>query len=169
MHAFTPGEIRLRTASDVDVPAIIGTLRANLADRSLFQRTAADVRRRIDEFMVAVSSDEVVGCSCLHLCRCDLAELSTVVIRPELQGRGIGGMLVAASLAHANRIGCARVWLGTLKPRYFARYGFEVISRWDLPLPVLLQKVPGIFHQPPARWSAALLGKLVYMQRFRSS
>jgi amino-acid N-acetyltransferase len=155
----------IRDACRSDVAGIAAVLRANLSDPSLFQRSAADLERSIRDFRVAVLGDQVVGCVCLHYDRADLAELGTVAVHPSQQGRGVGSRLVAESLACADGKGCRRVWLATTKPGYFGRFGFCVVSPWGLPWLVLLSKLPRVFRQRPARWSAVLGGRLVYMQR----
>jgi hypothetical protein len=76
----------------------------------------------------------------------------------------------AADLARLRRADEARfdrVWLGTTKPQFFARFGFAPFSRWDLPLVVLLGKLPGVFRQPVARWPGALFGQFAYLRRDR--
>jgi hypothetical protein len=55
-------------------------------------------------------------------------------------------------------------WLATAKPSYFARFGFQPISRFQLPIRVLWTKLRLIFQQPPARWLPALLGRHTFMR-----
>lgn len=156
----------IRAAVETDVPAIVSVLRANRSDRSLFQRSMGDIRRHVGEFLVGVTvTGEVVGCACLHLTRNGLGDISTVAVHPRYQGRGIGRRLVEESLIQAERRSFARLWLGTAKPGYFREFGFEPMSRWNLPILVLVEKLPPVFRQRITRWPAVLLGKLTYMQR----
>jgi N-acetylglutamate synthase-like GNAT family acetyltransferase len=148
-----------------DVAGIAAVLRANWSDPSLVQRPAADLKRSIRDFLVAVLGDEVVGCACLQRDRADSAELGTVAVHPSQQGRGVGSRLVAGALARADMAGCRRVWLATTKPGYFGRFGFNGVLPWDLPWLVILSRLPRVFRQPPARWPAVLRGRLVYIQR----
>jgi amino-acid N-acetyltransferase len=160
-----PVSAAIRKACRSDVAGIAAVVRANLSDPSLFQRSEADLGRSINDFLVAVLGDEVVGCASLHSDRADLAELGTVAVHPSQQGRGVGSRLVAESLAHTDVAGCRRVWLATTKPGYFGRFGFNSVSPWGLPWLVLLSKLPRVFRQPLARWRVVLRGRLAYMQR----
>jgi N-acetylglutamate synthase-like GNAT family acetyltransferase len=107
----------------------------------------------------------VVGCAELHPYAGQLAEILSVAVQPAAQGRGIGRLLVQASLARAGRVGIGRVWLATLKPSYFARLGFRPFWRWELPSAVLLVKLTQVFLQPPRRWGPALVGRQTFMLR----
>jgi amino-acid N-acetyltransferase len=149
------------------VAGIAALLQANVADPSLFRRSVANLKRSINGFRVAVLDGKIVGCACLQFDLPDLAELATVAVDPSLQGQGIGHRLIAESLAFADEAGCRRLWLATLKPDYFVRFGFKPMSQWRLPLLVLLARLPKVFHQPLARWPTALLGRIVCMQRAR--
>jgi GNAT superfamily N-acetyltransferase len=55
---------------------------------------------------------------------------------PEARGRGFGGSVLAALVAHAATHGAARVWCNarTAAMTLYAREGFEVVSEeWDEP------------------------------------
>lgn len=158
--------VTVHAATECDVDDMVAVLRANQADPSLFQRSPANVRMRLPDFLLARdSSDRVVGCAALHQYAAHLAEILSVAVQPAAQGRGIGRLLVEASLARAGQSGIGRVWLATLKPSYFARFGFRPISRWELPAAVLLVKLTQVFHQSPRRWGPALVGRQTFMLR----
>ncbi len=158
--------ITVHPAAQCDVDDIVAVLRANQADPSLFRRSPANVQMRLSDFLVARdSSDRMVGCAALHQYAAHLAEILSVAVQPAAQGRGIGRLLVEASLARAGQANISRVWLATLKPSYFAHFGFRPISRWELPVSVLLAKLTQVFLQPPRRWSPALVGRQTFMLR----
>ncbi len=56
------------------------------------------------------------------------------------------------------------LWLGTEKVDYFRRFCFQPISRWDLPLSILLRKLWLVFGTPIDRWAPALFGRHVIMR-----
>lgn len=158
--------VTTRAATEGDVGDIVAALRANRADPSLFQRSPANVRRWISDFLVARDgAGRVLGCAALHRHGADLAEVLSVAVLPAAQGQGIGGLLAEAVLARAGRAGFGRVWLATLKPGYFARFGFRPISRWALPSTVLLVKAIQVFRQAPRHWVPALVGRQTFMLR----
>ena len=52
------------------------------------------------------------------------------------RGRGIGSRLVQTCLAEARALGLSEIFLLTLVPEFFQRFGFRVVSREDL-LPIV--------------------------------
>ena len=162
--------VTVHAATECDVDDIVAVLRANQADPSLFQRSPANVQVWLPDFLVARdSSDRVVGCAALHRHAAHLSEILSVAVQPAAQGQGTGRLLVEASLARAAEAGIARLWLATLKPSYFARFGFRPISRWELPATVLLLKLTQVFLQSPRRWCPALVGRQTFMLRASGS
>ncbi|WP_194831794.1 GNAT family N-acetyltransferase [Nocardia sp. XZ_19_369] len=145
-----------------------GQLAANAADASLFQQSSGRIRRNLDDFVVAVKAGQHVGCAALQHHTRTNAEILAVAVVPDTQGRGAGGMLVRACMTEAARAGATFVWLATEKPDYFARYGFRRMSKWRLPLRIVLHKLWLVFEQPAPRWLPALFGRHTFTCR-RSS
>ncbi|HEY3604168.1 MAG TPA: ribosomal protein S18-alanine N-acetyltransferase [Sporichthyaceae bacterium] len=61
-------------------------------------------------YRVLLEGDEVVGYAGLAVVA-DSADVQTVAVRADRQGRGLGGLLLGALLAEADRRGCAEVLL----------------------------------------------------------
>lgn len=161
-----PEEVIVRAATLADVEAIVAVLRANLADPSLFQRSAAEITAQLSEYLIAEEHlGVIVGCAALHCYHDQSAELHSVAVLPERQGLRIGEQLVWAGLQQAVKYGVAKVWLGTMKPGYFARFGFVPMWRGRIPLRIMLPKIKSVFSQPRARWLPALLGSYTFMER----
>lgn len=161
-----PEEVIVRAAVHTDVEAIVAVLCANRAAPSLFQRSAAEIIAQLPEYLIAEDrTGAIVGCAALHCYQDQSAELHSVAVLPERQGLRVGAQLVQAGVHRAAQCGVAKVWLGTLKPAYFARFGFVPMWRWHLPLSILLPKIKSVFAQPPARWLPALLGSHTFMVR----
>jgi predicted N-acetyltransferase YhbS len=55
--------------------------------------------------------------------------LAALVVLPEHRGLGIGSDLVARLLREAERLGYPEVFLGTGTPRFYARFGAEIIDQ----------------------------------------
>ena len=119
------------TANDVD--AVIATIHANRGDSAMFLRGYLDVRQHLSDFIVAKQpAGRVLGCAAVHAYSPTLAEILSVSVLPRFQGRRVGQLLMEHALDKARAQGFKRVWLATSKPEYFARFGFQTISRWDL-------------------------------------
>ncbi len=144
----------IRRAKPTDAPTIEHVLTANRADPSLFQQPLRRIRRQINDFVVAESGGEIVGCAALHWHRADNVEILAFAVLPEHHGAGIGKALMTACLEVTD--GSGTVWLSTRKPGYFDRFGFRSVSMWSMPLTVLLTKVRLIFEQPLRRWLTAV-------------
>lgn len=115
--------------------------------------------------MARDATGRVFGCAALHRDSQVLAELLSVAVLPDTQGTGIGARLVEACTARARAQKIRQLWLATLKPGYFSRFGFRTIPRSRLPATVLFGKVALLVRQPPGRWRDALLGREVFMMR----
>jgi len=148
-----------------DVEAIVATIEANRDDPAMFLRSRSDVGQHVSDFIVAKESDgQVIGCAAVHKHTTFVTEILSVSVLPGFQGRRVGQLLVETALKKARAHGSVQSWLTTSKPGYFARLGFEPMSRWDLPVSVLLAKLRQVFTQPLARWLPALFGRFTFME-----
>lgn len=160
---MTP-DIIIRPAREDDVKGLRAALLANRGDPSLFLRSEQNLRRCLGGFVLAGDAGRVVGCAALHAYSPSLAELLSVAVLPECQGQGVGARLVRECLERAKAQPFYCVFLATSKVTYFARFGFQPYSRWQLPSVVLLRKLGQVFHQRPARWLPTLLGRHTFMR-----
>jgi N-acetylglutamate synthase-like GNAT family acetyltransferase len=156
--------IIVRPAREDDVKGIQAALLANCGDPSLFLRSKQNLRACLGDLVIAEDAGRVVGCAALHAYSPALAEVHSVAVLPECQGQGVGVRLVRECLERAKAQSFCRVFLGTTKVTYFARFGFRPFSRWELPSLVLLRKLGQVFHQRPARWLPTLLGRHTFMR-----
>lgn len=136
---------RLQDASDV-----CDLVNSLSSDGTLLPRPFSEICENIRDFTVAESADGVfLGCGALHLYGPHLAEVRSIVVRPEAQGQGAGGRLLLALLdeAEEHAVGC--VCLFTRIPDYFFRYGFRVVeNRLALPDKIYkdCQKCPRLYR-----------------------
>jgi len=163
-QAVSGTECIIAAAAAADASGIVAVLDANRHDPSLYLRSERDVLGHAGEFVVARDAfGRIVGCAALHRDSAGLAEVLSVAVLPTAQGKGVGGRLVEACERRARAQGIPRLWLATLKPGYFARFGYRPIPLWWLPPAVLLGKLALVVRQPPDRWRNALLGREVFM------
>jgi amino-acid N-acetyltransferase len=153
----------IRRAVTGDVAAIEAVLRANADDPSLFQQSASQIRRTLGDFLVIEDEGSILGCAALCRHSDILGEILAVAVHPGAQGAGVGSTLVRAAIELAGRSGLRRIWLGTARPAYFARFGFRPISRWSLPIGLLFHKLRLALQQPPRRWLPAIFGRHRFM------
>ncbi len=120
--------ITLRPALPRDVPRIAELVGAHVADRRLLAKDLVTLYEDVQEFVVAIDGDLVVGAGALHVMWADLGETRTVVVDPAVQGCGVGRRLVATLLERARALGLSRLFCLTFETEFFARLGFEPIE-----------------------------------------
>lgn len=124
----SPIPVAVRRARTSDVPAIRALVDTYAPDRRLLGKATVTLYEDIQEFVVADTGSEVVGCGALHVMWADLAEVRTVAVAPDRIGRGIGGAIVAALIRRAEELGVSRVFCLTFEVEFFAKMGFSVIA-----------------------------------------
>jgi amino-acid N-acetyltransferase len=76
---------------------------------------------------------EFLGCGALHLYGPHLAEVRSIVVKPEAKGLGAGGQLIHALLEEAADHSIMSVCLFTRIPEFFDHFGFRVANREAMP------------------------------------
>ncbi|HNZ48448.1 MAG TPA: N-acetyltransferase [Candidatus Hydrogenedentes bacterium] len=107
------------------------------AARQVLPRELSEMLENARDFFVYVDEEGVGGMAALHIDLVDLAEVRSLVVRDRLRGRGIGSMLVEATVEEARQLQIARVYAFTRQPEFFKRLGFEVVDRAELPYKAL--------------------------------
>ena len=139
--------MRTRLARPEDVAAISRIISGFVEQGLLLPRSPEEVRAHLDRFIVltemvpatdgphgaAAASERLLGCVALESYGRDLAEVRSLAVRPDEQGRGIGGRLLEAALRTARRRKIARVFAVTHAPALFERHGFAATVREMVP------------------------------------
>jgi amino-acid N-acetyltransferase len=109
-----------------------------IASGDLLPRTAEDVRRDLDRYVVVANGEAIVGMGALKPYSPDLAEVIAVAVRPSHQGAGVGRLLVQQLIERARRLGIHEVFALTRKPFFFHRLGFRPADKSLFPQKVWL-------------------------------
>ncbi|MGK2943326.1 MAG: N-acetyltransferase [Desulfuromonadales bacterium] len=102
-------------------------------DGLVLPRSLMDIFEAIRDFYVFVEDGRVVGAAALNICWEDLAEVRSLVVDENHNGRGIGRYLVEACIAEARQLGIGRVFALTYQQTFFEKLGFQVIEKSELP------------------------------------
>jgi amino-acid N-acetyltransferase len=102
-------------------------------DGTLLPRTLPEICENIRDFVVVENAGRILGCGALHLYGPHLAEVRSIAVRPEEKGVGAGRLLIDALLKQASRQEVTCVCLFTRIPSFFARMGFAVATREQIP------------------------------------
>jgi amino-acid N-acetyltransferase len=116
-----------------DVPAVAALVERYARRGEVLPRLPQDVYETVREWVVAKQEDGLVGCGSLVVLWADMAEIRSLVVTPELHGRGIGGQIVRRLLADAAALEIPQVIALTRRPDFFARLGFNKVARESLP------------------------------------
>lgn len=99
----------------------------------LLPRTIGEIYETLRDFHVYIDGQGVSGCCALHIDLEDLAEIRSLVVRPELRGQHIGQRLVNACIEEARQLEVARVYALTRVEGFFKSLGFHEIDKHGLP------------------------------------
>lgn len=122
----------IRPARTSDVVQIRAMCEPLVQKRILLGKELVELYESIQEFVVAESDGQVVGCGALHVIWQDLAEVRTVAVDERFHRHGIGAAILRELLERAKLLGIHRVFCLTFETQFFASHGFEPIS--DVPV-----------------------------------
>ena len=124
----------VRKAKLQDAVNIFELVNSLSGDGTLLRRSYAEICENVRDFTVAESESGVfLGCGALHLYGPHLAEVRSIVVKPEAKGQGSGGKVLQALLAEAEDQGVTAVCLFTRIPDFFFHFAFRVVDRTALP------------------------------------
>ncbi len=126
--------LRKATIPDIDE---IRTLLNHYADKGLLlPRPLSELYVHIRDYLVIEGNDEISvlqGVCGLGICWEDLAEIKSLAIREDFQGKGLGSKLVESCLQEARIFGVKKVFVLTYIPNFFMKFGFQEVSKSHLP------------------------------------
>lgn len=137
LHAAEAASKHVRQARLSDVDKICELI-AYWADQGEnLPRNKADIMQAIHGFAVAEINDEVVGCAALYVYSTGLAEIRSLGLFPQAQGKGLGAELVAWLLWKARELGISRTIVLTRVPEFFGKLNFRLTVKEKLPEKVM--------------------------------
>ncbi len=113
-----------RKATTFDVQAIYEIIHIASDYGILLLRTEDDLRKCIDEFWVEEMDERVVACCALAVYSQKLAEIRSMAVLPNYQGKGIASGLLQKCLDTAKKKGIYEVLTITNRPNIFDKKGF---------------------------------------------
>ncbi len=104
------------------------------ADRGdMLHRPVSEVYESIRDFKVARIDGQMAACGSLHIMGPDLAEIRSLAVREDAQGKQLGAAIVDACLEDARELGLERVFALTYRPGFFERVGFRLANVMEFP------------------------------------
>jgi len=115
------------------VEAITTLLEPFAGQGIILPRSQDDVFQHLQEFVVAYFDGDLAGVAAIHIYGSNLAEIRSLVVREDMQGHGIGRLLVRACEKLGAGLGVACIFALTYMPDFFSRFGYEQVPKESLP------------------------------------
>ncbi len=125
--------MRTRKAVVTDAREVHDLIAQFSGDGTLLPRRYNEICENIRDFVVVEHRGRILACGALHIYGPHLAEVRSIAVTPEAQGRGAGQRVVKTLLVEAERHQITRVCLFTRIPEFFGRLGFITSQREELP------------------------------------
>lgn len=135
-----------RRARPSDTRSILNLIGHYSAKGVMLPRSFAQLVEKIRDFNVALSTEgplksekgekgkeAIVGIVALHVVGEDLAEVRSLAVAEELQGKGVGRKLMEMCLADAGEMRLPRIFTLTYQTAFFHKLGFEKVEKLTLP------------------------------------
>lgn len=123
----------LRKAKLSDVENIMNLINGFADQGLMLPRSRNTLYEHLREFLIIEEDQKIIGVGSLHIIWDDLAEIRALAVSKEHQGRGLGKTLVQHLLKEAEEIECPQVFTLTYQTEFFARCGFTLINKEDMP------------------------------------
>jgi N-acetylglutamate synthase-like GNAT family acetyltransferase len=125
MSAETPGSFVVRQATIHDVDALQAFIEPFVALGRLLPRTRDELKELTEHGFLAETEGRIVGFAALEIYSTKLAELRSLAVSANYQGRGIGKALVQACVDRARQKQVFEVMAITSSDEFFQRCGFD--------------------------------------------
>ena len=126
----------IRPATVYDVPRIQEIINSHAELGRMLFKSLAQLFEDLRDFAIFEDNGKVIGCVGLTIIWADLAEVRSLAVDSNHQGRGVGKQLVQWTVDEARRLHIRRLMSLTYEQRFFEKLGFEVVPKESLPLKV---------------------------------
>jgi amino-acid N-acetyltransferase len=123
----------LRKAQIKDVKDIQKLLTFYASRGDMLSRSLAELYEVLRDFYVVEEEGKLLGTAALHIVWEDLAEVRSVAVAEDAARKGVGSQVVQACIDEARELGLRRVFCLTYKPDFFAKFGFRIVDKSELP------------------------------------
>jgi len=125
--------ILVRAAETGDVDAMHALLAPYAKEEVILTRDKDDLYQHLQEFMIAEYDGVLVGTAALHIYGSNIAEIRSLVVNPDYQGKRIGHLLVEGCEKMAAQLHVAQVFALTYVDYFFISMGYAVVPKESLP------------------------------------
>ena len=123
----------IRKANIKDIKQIQGLINIFAKQDLMLPRPLNELYENLRDFWVVQEGNNIIGCCAFHISWEDLAEIKSLAVHKDRQGKGIGKKLVLACINEAKELGARKIFVLTYKPEFFRKFGFKRIKNAQLP------------------------------------
>jgi amino-acid N-acetyltransferase len=125
--------ITLRKANLGDIQEMQNLVASKVADGTILKRENDEVATNIRSYVVALSHEQIVGYTALHIHSPRLAEIRSLIVDSNHRNQEIGKSLVNFTLQEAQSLGIEEVLVLTYIKPFFTKLGFIEIPKESIP------------------------------------
>ena len=129
-------EMTIRKTNIKDIRSIHELLGYYADQGLLLPRSLSDLYVHLRDFFVVEDRKKkgsIIAVCALGICWEDLAEIRSLAVARDQQGKRLGSQLVEVCLAEARSLGLKKVFALTYIPEFFSRLGFKEVEKSTLP------------------------------------
>ncbi len=119
-----PHMLSTRKAVEADAPAIKALIDLFVPDGTLLPRSEEFIVLHAEDFLVVTEDDRILGCIHLDEYAPSIAEIRSVSVAGDVQGRGVGDALMAGVERLARQRQISTLFAVTNRTKYFFDRGF---------------------------------------------
>lgn len=124
----------MRNAKMEDVKQIHSLLNHFAKEGLLLGRSISSLFDKLRDFAVCVDEcNMVIGVCAMQITWENLAEIRSLAVREDMQGKGVGRMLVNWCLSEADEYNISNIFTLTYQPLFFEKIGFMHLEKSELP------------------------------------
>jgi amino-acid N-acetyltransferase len=103
----------------------------------LLPRSLQDIKDDQTDYRILLDDNKLIACAMLDQFTDTLAEVRTLAVAPEFQGKGLGKLLVQDCEAKAKELGIKKIFALTYEDKFFHKLGYKTVQKESLPEKVL--------------------------------
>lgn len=123
----------LRKAEIKDVKEIQKLLLHYANRGDMLSRSLSELYEALRDFYIVEDEGRITGVAALHIVWDDLAEIRSVAVAEDVGRKGVGSEVVRACIEEGRQLGLKRLFCLTYKPDFFAKFGFQIVDKSQLP------------------------------------
>lgn len=125
--------MKIKKAKISDIRQIHKFVNEFARKEEMLPRSLNDLYENMRDIYIYEDKGKMKGVCALHVLWEDLAEIRSLAVSKDAQGKGVGRRLLKVCLKEAKQLGLKRVFALTYQPEFFRKAGFKDVDKIKLP------------------------------------